>query len=234
MDPESHVQDLQSAETLMGSRLTNIGFNAMLYPSLNLPLAVNCHPYHPTEVLGEDLPACAAHVLVVKYDQDFGQQILPRCITEKLSDLGISNYQLFLNVQDNPWNGTTIQLRAHAFSDFFPTMGENYQGVHAVVLQGDAAITLNEEGAVHLHDGIASPSNFSMPGLDHTQNQDFYSMVTFDKKTVITHHILLTVAAREKFQNTFCEPTKEDRSPNFFSPLLGGSYAEFLQFHGAV
>jgi hypothetical protein len=87
---------------------------------------------------------------------------------------------------------------------------------------------------VHLHDGIASPSNFVIVGLDHTHTEDFYSIVSYHARTIITRHILFTMPIRERFQDLLCAPTTHDRSPSFFSPLLRADYAAFLHENGIV
>ncbi len=232
---ESFIVDLPIVETFIGNRRTNIAFHPTLYPEANLAQAVNCHPYNPTEVSGSNAPACPSHPLVVKYDPALCRDFLPEKILGKLDAAGV-NCQLFLNVQDNPWNGTLIQLRAHAFSDFFPSMGGNYQGVNVVVCRSDATQLLSASSSVHLHDGIASPSNFAISGLDHKRIEDFYSIVTFGGRTIITRHILLTVAIREVFQTVFCAPAAQgtDRSPRFFTPLFKIDYSSFLQKNGII
>lgn len=231
---DTYFAELPIIETFMGSRRTNVGCHSTLYPHLNLPLAINCHPYNPTDVLGSAVPACASHPLVIKYAPDLCRDMLPDYIRTQLGAAPESN--LFLNVQSNPWNGTPIQLRAHAFSDFFPGMGGNYSGVSALVCRGDGTVLLNTTSSVHLHDGIASPSNFDIAGLDHTHIEDFYSIVGYGGRTVITRHILLTVPTCEIFQELLCTPVAPivDRSSSFFAPLLGADYSNFLEVNGII
>lgn len=224
-------ESLEIIDTFMGPRLTNVEYHTSLYAHMNLALAVNCHPYNPNDVAGGEAPACAAHPLVIKYNSEMVKDSLPEYIRTRLEPIS-SNWQLFLNIQDNPWKGTEIELRAHAYSEFFPTMGSNYTGVQVFICRADGAVLLNETGSVHLHDGIASPNNFKITGLSHTQAEDFYSFVTYQGKTVLTRHILLTVSVREGFQDIFCVANELDSSPFFFSPLLGDEYKTFLQTKG--
>ena len=235
---DEYLAPLPIIETFMGNRRTNVGCHATLYPHANMGLVVNCHPYNPTDVAGNDnLPAVASHPLIVKYDpalhRDMLEGVLPEFIRGRLAALG-NACQLFLNVQDNPWNGTAIELRAHAFSDFFPAMGGSYAGVSAQVCRGDGTMLLESISSVHLHDGVASPNNFNIAGLDHTVNEAFYSIVTYGGRSVITRHILLTVPARELFQGLLCTPTELDRSPSFFAIMLGANYTDFLQHYGVI
>ena len=220
-------------ETFMGNRLTNTACHQSLYPYADLGLVVNCHPYDPTTVASSDIPACASHPLIVSYTQEQAGEFPPKAIQKILASLDAST-KIYLNVQDNPWNGTTVDLRAHAFSYFFPVMGANYQGVDVLVFRDDGTIMLKETGSVHLHDGVASPNNFAIPRLDHKHNEAFNSIVTHNGKSVITRHILLTVSEREKFQDQFCVKTEDDRSPSFFAELLGDKYSDFLQKHGII
>lgn len=230
---DDHLDDLCIIETFMGNRRTNVGCHPALYPYSNLPLAVNCHPYTPTIVAGSIIPACASHPLVARYNPDIVRDVLPEYVRTRL-DAASPTCQLLLNIQDNPWNGTQIQLRAHAFSDLFPAMGGNYQGVNVLVCRGDGTPLLSGVSSVYLHDGVASPSNFAIAGLDHTLTEDFFSVVTYLGRTVITRHILLTVPARERFQDFLCAPTASDRSPSFFLPLLGADYSLFLSENGVI
>ena len=234
---DAYLSELPIIETFMGSRRTNVGCHATLYPGLNMALAVNCHPYNPTDVMGSPAPATASHPLVLKYDPGTVRDILPAFISGQL-DAADAACQLYLNVQDNPWNGTQILLRSHAFSDFFPAMGGNHAGVTALVCRGDGTVLLNTTSSVHLHDGVASPSNFAIAGLDHTRMEDFFSIVALGGRTVITRHILLTVPTCEIFQGLLCAPIDVgaaiDRSPSFFSPLLGSDYATFLGMNGII
>lgn len=225
---ENYYEQLSSIDTFMGIRRTNVGCHSTLYPAMNLALAMNCHPYNPNDIAGDSAFACASHPLVIKYNPILVREILPSSIQQKLDAAG-STCQLFLNVQDNPWNGTQVLLRAHAFLDFFPCMGTNYQEVSVFVCRADGAILLNQKNNVHLHDGVASPNNFLIAGLDHTRDEDFYSIVTYQSKTIITHHILLTVSARERFQDFLYENSAEIiYSPCFFAPLLAADYSAFL------
>jgi hypothetical protein len=228
-----YLEGLPVVDTIMGNRRTNVGCHQTLYPMVSTPLVVNCHPYNPTDVAGSPAPSYASHPLVVKYNPGIVREILPEFVRNRLDAAG-PTCQLFLNVQDNPWNGTPIQLRAHAFSDFFPAMGANYQGVNVFVCRSDGTSLLGGSGSVHLHDGIASPSNFIIAGLDHTHTEDFYSIVRYQARTVITRHILFTMPTRERFQDLLCAPTVHDRSPSFFSPLLRDDYAVFLHENGIV
>jgi hypothetical protein len=218
---------LPITDTFMGSRLTNVGNHNSLYPDASLGLAVNCHPYDPTTVKGSDMPACPAHPLIVSYTQKQSCKFLPEPIQKILVALEPST-KVYLNVQDNPWNGTPIEVRAHAFLDFFPDMGAEYKAVNVLVYRDDGTMILNEAGSVHLHDGIASPDNFVIPGLDHAKNESFYSVVSYNGKSVLTRHILLTVEAREQFQDRFCVKTAEDHSAAFFARFLGDNYPKFL------
>ncbi len=219
---------------VMGKRRTNLGCHVTLYPMIDMALAVNCHPYDPTVVLGDALPSYACHPLVAKYDPATVREILPAFIRARLD--AAAGCQLYLNVQDNPWKGTPIQLRAHAFSDFFPAMGGNYAGVTALVCRGDGTALFNGTSSVHLHGGVASPSNFAIAGLNYTHTEDFYSIVAYGGRTVITRHILLTVPVRENFQDLLCAPAAVpvDRSLSFFSTLLGSDYATFLGANGVI
>jgi len=228
-----HLDDLHITGTIMGNRRTNVGCHQTLYPMVSTPLVVNCHPYNPTDVAGSPAPSYASHPLVVRYNPDVVREILPEFIKTRLDAAG-PTCQLFLNVQDNPWNGTQIQLRSHAFSDLFPAMGRNYQGVNVLVCRGDGTPLLSGVSSVHLHDGVASPNNFAIAGLDHTLTENFFSVVTYLGRTVITRHILLTVPVRECFQDFLCAPTASDRSPSFFSPLLGADYSHFLNENGVI
>lgn len=232
---DTYHAELPIIDTFMGNRRTNVGCHATLYPYLNVPLAVNCHPYNPTDVLGSDAPAAASHPLVMRYNPETCREILPVYIRARLDAAG-ATCQLYLNVQSNPWNGTPILLRSHGFSDFFPAMGGNYAGVNALVCRGEGTALLSTTSSVHLHDGVASPSNFAIAGLDHTHTEDFYSIVDFGGRTVITRHLLLTVPACEIFQELLCAPIDVgaaiDRSPSFFSPLLGPDYGTFLSMNG--
>ena len=228
-----YLEALPIVDTIMGNRRTNVGCHQTLYPMVSTPLVVNCHPYNPTDVAGSNAPSYASHPLVVRYNPGIVREILPEFVRNRLDAAGLT-CQLFLNVQDNPWNGTPIQLRAHAFSDFFPAMGGNYQGVNVRVCRSDGTSLLSGSGSVHLHDGIASPSNFVIAGLDHTHTEDFYSIVSYQARTVITRHILFTMPVRESFQDLLCTPTVNDRSPCFFSPLLSADYAVFLHENGIV
>lgn len=220
-------ESLPITDTFMGSRLTNVGTHNSLYPHANLGLAVNCHPYDPTTVKDSDAPACASHPLIVNYAQEQSCKFLPEPIQKILGALEPST-KVYLNVQDNPWNGTPIEVRAHAFSDFFPDMGAEYKAVNVLVYRDDGKKILDEAGSVHLHDGIASPDNFVIPGLDHEKNESFYSVVSYNGKSVLTRHILLTVKAREQFQDCFCVKAPEDRSAASFARFLGDNYQEFL------
>ena len=149
----------------------------------------------------------------------------------EISTLG-QDCQLFLNVQDNPWNGNSIELRPHAFSDFFPVMGKDYQGVSAQVLRGDGTMMHKSTGSVYSHDSVASPNNFDIAGLDHNVNEAFYSIVTYNNRSVITRHILLTVSVRELFQERLLYSTKDIiYSPSFFTPLLSDNYIDFLEHY---
>jgi hypothetical protein len=227
------LAELPIMDTVMGNRRTNVDCHPTLYPMISMPLAINCHPYNPTEVLGDSLPSYASHPLVAKYNPGIVRDILPEFIRGQLDAAG-ATCQLYLNVQDNPWNGTPVLLRSHAFSDFFPAMGGNYTGVTALVCRGDGTELLNTTSSVHLHDGVASPSNFAIAGLDHARNEDFYSIVGFGGRKVITRHLLLTVPTRQIFQDLLCAPSAPliDRSLSFFSPLLGSDYATFLSTNG--
>jgi hypothetical protein len=228
-----YLEALPIVDTIMGNRRTNVGCHQTLYPMVSTPLVVNCHPYNPTDVAGSPAPSYASHPLVVRYSPDIVREILPEFIRDRLDTAG-PTCKLFLNVQDNPWNGTPIQLRAHAFSDFFPAVGGNYQGVNVHASRSDGTSLLSVSGSVHLHDGIASPSNFVIAGLDHTHTEDFYSIVTYQARTVVTRHILFTMSIRERFQDLLCAPTVHDRSPSFFSTLLRADYAAFLHENGIV
>ncbi len=232
---EAYFSELPLIDTIMGNRRTNVGCHGTLYPGVSTPLAVNCHPYNPTDVLGDDAPSYASHPLVARYNPDNVREILPEFIRARLDAAG-TTCQLYLNVQDNPWNGTQILLRSHGFSDFFPAMGGNYAGVTALVCRGDGTGLLNTTSSVHLHDGVASPNNFAIAGLDHTRMEDYFSIVGYGGRTVITRHILLTVPAREIFQDLLCSPINAAvcRSPSFFSPLLGSGYATFLSENGII
>jgi hypothetical protein len=226
--PPAHLSELPIVETFMGNRRTNVECHPTLYPHLNLAKCVNCHPYNPTDVMDSPLlPACASHPLVVKYTPSIVRDILPEHIKAMLDAAG-PTCQLFLNVQDNSWNGTPIQLRAHAFSDFFPAMDTSYGGVTALVP------LLNTTDSVYPHGGVASPSNFTIAGLNHTNIEEFYSSVGYGGRTVITRHLLLTVPVREIFQELLCAPATVDRSLSFFSPLLGPNYATFLGENGII
>lgn len=231
----TYIAEIPIIDTVMGNRRTNIGCHSTLYPVMSMPLAVSCHPYNPTQVLGDPLPSYASHPLVAQYSPSVVRDILPEFIRGRLDAAG-DTCQLYLNVQDNPWNGTPILLRSHAFSTFFPAMGGNYAGVTAGVYRGDGTELLNTTSSVHLHDGVASPSNFAIAGLDHTRIEDFYSIVGYGGRSVITRHLLLTVPARQIFQELLCAPVDAavDRSLSFFSPLLGSDYATFLSSNGII
>lgn len=224
------LEPLQVIDTFMGKRLTNVGCHSTLYPHMNLALAVNCHPYNPNDAMGDSAFVCASHPLVIKYNSEFVRDTLPENIKSRLELLG-HEYQLFLNVQDNPWNGTQVELRAHAYIDFFPQMNKNHLGVSALVCRADGRVLLNEKGSVNPHDGIASPDNFKISELNHAQNEDFYSFVTYQEKTVVTRHILLTIPVRERFQDIFCYASLRC-SPSFFIPLLGSDYQALLLENG--
>lgn len=231
----SFVSELPIIDTIMGNRRTNVGCHETLYPGLSTPLAINCHPYNPTDVLGDGAPSYSSHPLVARYSPDNVREILPEFIRTQLDTAGAS-CQLYLNVQDNPWNGTQVLLRSHAFSTFFPAMGGNYTGVTALVCRDDGTALLNTTGSVNLHDGVASPSNFAIAGLDHTGMEDFFSIVGYGGRTVITRHLLLTVPMRETFQELLCAPADAavDRSLSFFSSLLGSSHVNFLAENGVI
>lgn len=231
----SYVSELPIIDTIMGNRRTNVGCHETLYPGLSTPLAVNCHPYNPTDVLGDNAPSYSSHPLVARYNPDNVRDILPEFIRARLDAAGTA-CQLYLNVQDNPWNGTPILLRSHAFSTFFPAMGGNYAGVTALVCRDDGTALLNTTSSVHLHDGVASPGNFTIAGLDHTRTEDYFSIVSYGSEMVITRHILLTVGARQIFQELLCVPADAavDRSLSFFSPLLGSNYPNFLVENGVI
>jgi hypothetical protein len=230
---DDYLDPLPIIDTIMGNRRTNVGCHEALYPGISMGLAVNCHPYNPTDVAGSNAPSYAAHPLIVKYTPALCHDLLPEFIQTKFEEFG-PTCQLYLNVQDNPWNGTPVELRAHAFSDFFPAMGGNYQGVSALVCREDGTVLHQSVSSVHLHDGIASPNNFNIGGLDHTHNEGFYSIVTYGGRSVITRHILLIVPAREIFQELLCAGTAEDRSASFFAPLLASNYGDFLGIHGVI
>ncbi len=226
-------ENLPIIDTFMGARRTNVGTHDSLYPGLNLGLVVNCHPYDPTTVAGSDVPACAAHPLIVNYTQEQSRKFLPETIQKIFASLDEST-KIYLNVQDNPWNGTQVEIRAHAYSDFFPKMGANYQGVNVSVYRDDGTIMNQSVGSVHLHDGIASPNNFGINKLNSKINEAFFSVVTYGGKSVVTRHILLTVKTREQFQNVFCSKAEDSRSPSFFGPLLSNQYAKFLESFGVM
>lgn len=226
-------ENLPIIDTFMGNRRTNIGTHDSLYPGLNLGLAVNCHPYDPTTVAGSDIPACASHPLIVNYVQEQSRKFLPESL-QKIFDLLDASTKVHLNVQDNPWNGTQVEIRAHAYSDFFPNMGTNYQRVNVSLYRDDGTTMNKMTSSVHLHDGIASPDNFGIVGLNRKINESFFSVVTYDGKSIFTRHILLTVETREQFQNVFCSKTEDSRSPSFFGPLLSDQYAKFLESFGVM
>ncbi|MCE2716475.1 MAG: hypothetical protein LW696_04265 [Alphaproteobacteria bacterium] len=219
------LDPLQTIDTFMGPRQTNVECHSTLYPHMNLALAVNCHPYNPNDVIGDKAFMCVAHPLVIKYNPELVTDMLPETIRSRLELLG-HEYQFFLNVQDNPWNGTPVELRAHAYTDFFPAMNKNYMGVSVFVCRANGQVLLNEKGSVYPHGGIASPDNFKIAGLDHTKNEDFYSFVTYQGKTVITRHILLTVPMRETFQDCFSHNSA--LAPEYFTQLLKADYDDFL------
>lgn len=230
---DDFLNDLPIINTIMGNRRTNVGYHNTLYPGLYNGLVINCHPYNPTDVLGDPAPLYASHPLIIRYNpilhHEELQDVLPNFIRIRLEALGQAS-QLFLNVQDNPWNGTPILLRPHAFSDFFPGMGGNYQGVLAQVYHDNGGLLLDSISSVHLHDGVASPNNFHIAELDHAINQAFYSVVTYGGRSVITRHILLTVPNRVRFQNYLCDPEVE-RTPAFFTPLLSDNYGHFVEHY---
>ena len=71
------LDPLQTIDTFMGLRQTNVGCHSTLYPHMNLALAVNCHPYNPNDVIGDKAFVCAAHPLVIKYNPELVKDFLP-------------------------------------------------------------------------------------------------------------------------------------------------------------
>ena len=220
--------NLEVNDNLSGLILTNVSIRKDLYFS-NYLQVTNCHPYNPTEIRGEEISALEKHPVVIEYKYSDFENNIPPSIKNLVAG---KNPRLFLNVQDNPWNGNQLLLRPHAIQWMFPSDDFNFTGVQVYAVDDTGQeILQNHSGSVHIHPAdkqiVASPNNMLLQKIDHTKPIAFYSAVVYNGMAAVTRHIFLTPEQCEKLQNKF-DPGRRTYNSAEFIELLTSRWKDFL------
>lgn len=214
-------------------RLTNVPIRRGFYDDEFFQVT-NCHPYHPTDVLDSKDAKNMGQPVVIEYDYDAHKAYIPESITKIAEGLAT---RLYLNVQDNPWDGNQILLRPHAIRWMFPSDNHNYAAVTVYGVDDAGQEIVNETSSVHPHPTRdllgrtfiqASPSNVMiLKNIDHNKEKAFYSIVVYGGKAAITRHIFLTSEQCAKLQEVFIPDAKAYKA-NEFEELLTPGWRDFL------
>jgi hypothetical protein len=216
--------------SITNTRITNVPINPVLYPGANLPQACCIHPYDPV---------FHAFPVVINFTNSLLSTI-PAAILEQIPSSARASARMCLNIQDTPWDiATPALVRAHAL---FPSMGNRPANIK--VSNDSGALVVNESGGIHSHDAIASPNNFTIPGLDISRVNALWSIVSCGSDTFVTRHVLLPIDRTEALTRFFFDTVKIDGeaeafipktefvgmlTPRFFAPLLTSDWADFLR-----
>jgi hypothetical protein len=213
-------------------RLTNVPIRQGFYDNEFFQVT-NCHPYNPTDVL-KGAAKTMEQPIVIEYDYDAYKEDVPESI-KKIAE-GCAT-RLYLNVQDNTWNGNQILLRPHAMRWMFPSDNNNYGAVRAYGVDDAGQEIVNETSSVYPHSTRdllqrtfiqASPPNVMvLKNVDPKKEMAFYSVVVYGRKAAITRHIFLTPEQREQLQLVFVPDAKAYKADEFQEFLKPG-WRDFL------
>jgi hypothetical protein len=217
---------------LGAQRLTNLEIRKGFYDDEFFQVT-NCHPYNPTDAADRSAKNMQQPV-VIEYAYDDYQQHVPVAIKDFL---GAIIPRLYLNVQDNPWNGNQILLRPHAMKWMFESDSQNYGGVRVYAVDDADQDIVNETSSVYPHFTTdyyqrrfvqaSPPGVMILKNINHTEAKAFYSVVVSNGMAAVTRHIFLTPEQCEPLQQVFQPHAKVYRADEF-AELLTPGWKDFL------